>query len=164
MKLPFFCWVILPPRCFGGLLCLLPVCVASFPASVRGATWTQRHRDALNTGRADFAVPANRQGTNFFSALRWQKRTPGSPNEGNLSSSAMVFFDGVGPGGADLVVSGYHWPKGVQGMDRHTGKLFWNGNPEGGESIGANTPAFSPDGATVYVINDATAHPLMAFP
>ncbi len=132
-------------------------------ADERTVAWTQRHRDAGNTGRADFTVPANRMGTNFFDALRWQKRTPGSPNEGNLGSSAMVFFDGAGPGGADLVVSGYHWPKGVQGMDRHTGKLFWSGNPEGGESIGDNTPAFSPDGATIYVINDATSHPLMAF-
>ncbi|HOQ57245.1 MAG TPA: PQQ-binding-like beta-propeller repeat protein [Verrucomicrobiota bacterium] len=125
--------------------------------------WTQLHRDAENTGRADFIVPTNRMGTNFFAVLRWQTPAPGSPNEGNLSCSAMVFFDGVGPDGADLVVSGYHWPKGVQGMDRHTGQVFWSGNPAGGESIGVNTPAFSPDGATIYVINDDTPHPLMAF-
>lgn len=137
--------------------------VFEFTFTAAAANWSQRHRDAANTGRADFTVPANRQGTNLFDAIRWQKRTPGSPNEGNLSSSAMVFFDGAGPGGADLIVSGYHWPKGVQGMDRHTGKLFWNGNPDGGESIGVNTPAFSPSGATIYVINDATSHPLMAF-
>lgn len=130
-------------------------------AGIDPIAWPQRQRDAQNTGRADFTVPANRQGTNFFDALRWQKRAPGLP--GNLSSSTMVFFDGAGPGGADIVVGGYHWPKGVQGMDRHTGKFFWSGNPDGGESIGANTPAFSPDGATLYVINDATPHPLMAF-
>ena len=127
------------------------------------AQWSQRHADAESTGRAKFTVPAVRQGTNFFDVLRWQKRAPGSSGEGNLGSSAMVFYDGVGPAGTDLVVGGYHWPKGVQGMDRHTGKFFWNGNPDGGESIGDNTAAFSPGGATLYVINDATAHPLMAF-
>lgn len=133
-------------------------------ATAGRAVWSQRHRDAENTGRADFRVPAERMGADFFNVLRWQKRAPGSPGEGQLSSSAMVFCDGVGPDGADLVVSGYHWPKGVQGMERHTGRFLWNGNPDGGESIGANTPAFSLDGATLYVINDATDHPLMAFP
>lgn len=132
-------------------------------SSALAASWPQRQRDSQNTGRADFTVPANRQGANFFAALRWQKRAPNSPNEGNLSASSMVFFDGVGPDGADLVVSGYHWPKGVQAMERHTGQFLWNGNPDGGESIGGNTPAFSPDGQTVYVINDDTEHPLMAF-
>ena len=82
----------------------------------------------------------------------------------------MTFFDGAGPDGADLVLGGYHWPKGVQGMDRHTGEVFWAGNPEGGESIGTYTPVFSNDGSTIYVVNDATespdlpaGHPLMAF-
>lgn len=129
-------------------------------ANLFAASWSQRQRDPENTGRADFTVPANRQGAGFFRAIRWQKRTP---EHAPLSSGGMVFFDGVGPDGADLVVAGYHWPKGVQGMDRHTGKVFWNGNPDGGESIGANTPAFAPDGRTIYVINDATPHPLMAF-
>ena len=122
-----------------------------------------RQRDGENTGRADFTIPAARLNTNFFSAVRWQKPSLGSPDNGNFGSSTMVFFDGAGPGGADLVASGYHWPKGVQGMDRHTGALFWSGLPEGGESIGDNTPAFSTNGATIYVLNDATAHPLMAF-
>ena len=123
-----------------------------------------RQRDVGNTGRADFSIPDSRLNTNLFTAIRWQKPSPGSPSDGSFTSSAMVFFDGAGPGGTDLVVSGYHWPKGVQGMDRHTGALFWSGNPDGGESIGDNSPAFSTDGATIYVINDATAnHPLMAF-
>jgi outer membrane protein assembly factor BamB len=56
------------------------------------------------------------------------------------------------------------------GVDRHTGRVFWSGNPSGGEMIGEATPAFSPDGGTVYVVNDSTGsgsypngHPLMAF-
>ncbi len=68
------------------------------------------------------------------------------------------------------MLGGYHWPKGVQGMDRHTGEVFWAGNPQGGEGIGTYTPVFSNDGSTIYVVNDATespdlpaGHPLMAF-
>ena len=125
--------------------------------------WPMRQRDAQNTGRADFTVPANRLNATFFNAIRWQKRAPGSPNDGGLNTSTMVFYDGVGPNGASLVVGGYHWPKGVQGMDRQTGKFFWAGNPDGGESIGANSAAFSPDGLTVYISNDNTPHPQMAF-
>ena len=132
-------------------------------AAAPPASWPQRQRDTENTGRADFTVPSSRLNTNFFNAIRWQKPSPNSPDEGSFGSSAMVFFDGAGPGSADLVAGGYHWPKGIQGMDRHTGALFWTGNPEGGESIGDNTPAFSTNGATIYVISDATDHPLMAF-
>lgn len=146
---------------FWSFLCFAMV-VAARPSP--GAQWPMRQRDVGNTGRADFTIPASRLNTNLFTAVRWQKPSPGSPNDGSFTSSAMVFFDGAGPGGTDLVVSGYHWPKGVQGMDRHTGALFWSGNPDGGESIGNNTPAFSTNGATIYVINDNTAnHPLMAF-
>ena len=128
------------------------------------ANWPMRQRDAGNTGRADFVIPISRLDTNFFGMASWQKPSPGSPSQGSLGGSAMVFYDGVGPAGEDLVVGGYHWPKGVQAMDRHTGRLIWNGLPEGGESIGENTPAFATNGATIYVINDATSdHPLMAF-
>lgn len=140
----------------------IAVCVltAGLLQAGKSAEWPMRQRDVGNTGRASFSVPGSKLGTNFFKSLLWQKPTPWG---GSLSSSAMVFYDGVGPEGADLVAAGYHWPKGVQGMDRHTGKFFWAGNPDGGESIGAITPAFSPDGQTVYVANDATPHPLMAF-
>jgi len=82
----------------------------------------------------------------------------------------MVFADGAGPNGADIVVGGYHWPKGVQGMERHTGELFWAGLPNGGESIGDRSAAFAPDGLSIYITNDATdwgdypnGRPLMAF-
>ncbi len=134
--------------------------------TVLADSWPMKHRDMHNTGRADFVIPASRLNDTLFDVLRWQKEAPGSPEEGGLSSSSMVFFDGAGPAGADIVVCGYHWPKGVQGMDRHTGKRFWYGNPYGGESIGAFTPAFSNNGQTIYVGNDATGepgHPLMAF-
>ena len=136
---------------------------ATLAAHAVADTWPMRQRDAQNTGRADFTVPASRLNSSFFDIFLWQKQSPGSPNEGNLDASSMVFYDGAGPGGVDLVAAGYHWPKGVQGMNRHTGELLWNGNPDGGESIGRITPAFSPDGSTVYVTNDATSHPLMAF-
>ncbi|MGQ9455612.1 MAG: outer membrane protein assembly factor BamB family protein [Armatimonadota bacterium] len=56
-------------------------------------------------------------------------------------------------------------------MDRWSGKRFWYGLPAGGEAIGTIAPAFSNDGSTIYVVNDATesssypnGHPLMAFP
>jgi uncharacterized repeat protein (TIGR01451 family) len=116
-----------------------------------------------NAGRADFSVPVGRQDAQFFDIMLWQTPSPGSPNEGNFSSTQMTFFDGVGPGSSDIVVGGYHWPKGVQGMDRHTGLVRWYGNPEGGESIGGIASAFSNNGHTIYVTNDATSHPTMAF-
>jgi hypothetical protein len=157
------------------LATVLAACLAPFPwtatVSARPVdAWQSKHRDIHNTGRADFVVPVNRQGSDFFDILAWQKPSPGSPGEGSLGGSSMVFFDGAGPVGADVVVGGFHWPKGVQGMDRHTGRLLWQGNPSGGETIGESTPAFSNDGTTVYVVNDATdspqfplGHPLMAF-
>ena len=126
-------------------------------------SWTGQHGDIWNTGRSDYVVPASRLNSTFFDYFAWQTRVPGSPNDGNLSSTSMAYFDTAGPNNADIVVGGYHWPKGVQGMDRHTGQVFWFGNPDGGESIGVNTPAFSNDGSVIYVTNDATNHPLMAF-
>ena len=136
---------------------------AIFAATAAADSWPQKQHDPAKTGRAAFTVPAERLNGTFFNVLRWQKRSPNSPNEGNFDSSGMTFFDGVGPSGKDVVVAGYHWPKGVQGMDRHTGKLLWKGNPDGGESIGVITPAFSSNGQVIYVTNDATPHPLMAF-
>src|SRR5262249_22529744 len=130
--------------------------------------WPMKHGDMQHTGRANFVVPANRQNITFFDIPAWQTPTPGSPGEGNLYSGSVVCFDGAG--GVDLLVGGYHWPKGVMGVDRHTGRRIWSGNPSGGETIGTSTPAFSTAGATVYVVNDATesqgfpgGHPLMAF-
>src|SRR5215471_13496138 len=90
------------------------------------AQWPMKQGDPPNTGRAAFAVPTSRMNSNFFKAIKWQKRSPGSPSDGALGGAGMMFFDGVGPGGADLVTGSYHWPKGIQGMDRHTGKFFWN--------------------------------------
>ncbi len=134
------------------------------------ASWPMRQRDMQHTGRADFSIPPDRLNGSLLSVFAWQKRSPGSPGEGNLSSTTMTFFDGAGPYGTDIVVGGYHWPKGVQGMDRHTGRRLWYGLPSGGESIGTLTPAFSPNGSTIYVVNDATGSsqypngfPLMAF-
>jgi outer membrane protein assembly factor BamB len=148
----------------------LALVLGPVPLTAAAATWPMKQRDPSNTGRADYAVPATRMNDTFFDAVLWQTPSPGSPVDGGFTSTSMVFFDGVGPGGQGVVVGGYHWPKGVQGMDRQTGALLWTGNPGGGESIGDNTPAFSLDGSTVYVTNDATesasfpdGHPLMAF-
>ncbi|GMU83405.1 MAG: hypothetical protein AMXMBFR47_32750 [Planctomycetota bacterium] len=148
-------------------LCLFTLTLV---ATANADSWPMKQREMAHTGRAGFTVPAERMNDTFFNFLAWQTRSPGSPNEGNFDSGSAVFFDGAGPGGADLLVAGYHWPKGVQGMDRRTGERFWYGNPRGGETIGTSTPAFSLDGSTIYVVNDATAsqawpagHPLMAF-
>ena len=151
-------------------LAAVALLVALCPAG-RTATWQMKQRDMQHTGRASYTVPASRLNDKFFDIFLWQKRTPGSPNEGNLSSTQMTFFDGVGPGGTDIVVGGYHWPKGVQGMNRWTGKRLWYGLPAGGETIGTIAPAFSNNGSNIYVVNDATegnpsypnGHPLMAF-
>lgn len=139
--------------------------VASLAAAIaaRGDTWPMKHRDPAHTGRSDFVVPIERQNASFFNIPRWQTPSPGSPTQGYLDSGGLVFFDGAGPGGADLCVAGYHWPKGIQGLDRHSGRRFWSGNPAGGETIGTSTPAFANDGSTVFVVNDATSHPFMAF-
>ena len=135
-----------------------------------GATWQMKQRDIHHTGRADYEVPPERLDNSFFDVFLWQTPAPNSPDEGCFGGTSMSFFDGAGPDGADIVVGGYHWPKGVQGMDRHTGARFWSGNPEGGETIAQITPAFSNDGSTIYVVNDATedgqypqGHPCMAF-
>ncbi len=132
-------------------------------AAVQGASWPMKQRDMCHTGRADFVVPDTRLNGTFFNYPAWQTPSPGSPGEGSLGAASMSYFDGAGPEGADIVIGAYHWPKGVQGMDRHTGAVFWYGNPDGGESIAERTPAFSPDGQTIYVVNDATSGPLMAF-
>jgi hypothetical protein len=120
------------------------------------STWPMKQKDQYHTGRADFAVPENRINASFFDVFLWQTPTPNSPNEGNLGGSGMSFFDGAGPEESDIVVGTYHWPKGIQGMDRHTGRTFWYGNPDGGEYIARVTPAFSGDGSTIYVVNDWT--------
>lgn len=139
-------------------------------AGVTPSAWPMLHGDIWNTGRAPYSVPVSRQNSSFFDIFLWQTQTPNSPTDGSVGSTSMTFYDGAGPNGADIVVGGYHWPKGIQGMDRHTGQVFWSGNPSGGEAIGSNAPAFSNDGSVVYVTNDATESgqypngtPLMAF-
>ncbi len=148
-------------------VCLL---LALCAGAATGATWQMKQRDMHNTGRADYAVPEERLNDTFFSVFSWQKPSPNSPDYGSFSCTSMPFCDHAGPEETDIVIGGYHWPKGVQGMDRHTGACFWYGNPCGGETIARTTPAFSNDGTTVYVVNDATesgeypnGHPLMAF-
>lgn len=134
------------------------------------STWPMIQRDSQHTGRADYWVPASRQNSTFFDFFAWQTRSPGSPGEGAFGATQMSFFDDKGPNGSDLIVGTYRWPKGIAGLDRHDGTLFWSGNTEGGEVISNCVPAFRGDGEKIYVINDATqdgeypyGHPLMSF-
>lgn len=150
---------------------LLPLSAAvAAPDRVDNRPWPMAGRDMAHTNRARYLVPVSRQSSDFFDLVRWQTPTPGSPAEGNVSSGTLVFTIGSGPGGAGILVGGYHWPKGVMGLDRLTGARFWSGLPRGGEAIAARAPAFSNDGSVIYVTNDATGsqdfpagHPLMAF-
>lgn len=139
--------------------------VLGFVSIAQADTWQMKQRDQYHTGRADYTVPTTRMNNSFFDVFLWQKPSPDSPGDGSLGGSSMPFFDGVGPGNADVVVGTYHWPKGIAGMDRHTGQTFWSGNPDGGETIGETTPAFSEDGSVIYVVNDWTSSGarLMAF-
>lgn len=130
--------------------------------------WQMMQRDACKTGRADFSIPDSRENNQLFESILWQTPSPGSPGEGGFGGTQMVFRDY--PDETGIVAGTYHWPKGVQGMDRTTGRLLWYGNPQGGETIGDIVPAFSNDGNTIYVVNDATdsefypeGHALMAF-
>jgi len=134
-------------------------------SATHAATWQMKQHDMEHTGRADFNVPPERLNHTFFDVVKWQKPSPGA-----FTSTSMTFYDAAGPGGNDIVVGGYHLPKGVQGMNRHTGEMYWTGNPSGGETIGCTSAGFSNDGTVVYVNNDSTAspafpngHPLMAF-
>ncbi|MFA7329533.1 MAG: PQQ-binding-like beta-propeller repeat protein [Candidatus Delongbacteria bacterium] len=130
--------------------------------AARADHWPMYQRDMQHTGRADFSVPLSRLNSSFFDAVQWQNPLPGA-----AGASSPVFHDDVS--GQNLVAVGYHWPKGIELMDRLTGQSRWAGNPAGGERIGDYTPAFSADGERLYVVNDATepnlppnGHPLMA--
>ena len=93
-------------------------------ASATPANWPMRQRDAANTGRADFSVPASRLDSNLFTAILWQKPTPGSPGDGSLGGSVMVFFDGAGPGGRTwwrAVITG---PRGCRAWTGTPGAYF----------------------------------------
>jgi len=147
------------------VVCGLLWMIAGLVSTGQADSWPMKQREQYHTGRADFVVPASRMNDAFFDIILWQTPAPGSPGEGNFGGSSMSFFDGAGPDESDIVAGTYHWPKGVQGMDRHTGKTFWYGNPDGGEYIARVTPGFSADGSTIYIINDSTLAngPLMAF-
>ena len=134
------------------------------------ASWQMRQGDMGHTGRASFEIPPQCMNSGLFDVIAWQKRSPGSPGGGWLSCASMVFYDGAGPDHTDIVVGAYQSPGGLQGMDRHSGKLLWSGSPGGGQLIGRCTPAFSNDGRVMYTVNESTespqwpsGHPLMAF-
>src|SRR5262245_57610643 len=105
--------VIMPAKSRGRAFLAVGSVLATSAAAIADS-WPMKHRDVQHTGRSSFVVPANRQNDTFFNIPAWQTPTPGSPGEGNVDSGSLVFFDGAG--GADLLVGGYHWPKGVMGV------------------------------------------------
>ncbi|HEV59062.1 MAG TPA: hypothetical protein ENN87_16450 [Phycisphaerales bacterium] len=130
---------------------VLGVLIALFSWSAcHGAVWQMKQKDMYNTGRADYTVPADRQNDSFFDRVLWQQTTTG-----DFRGSGFIVYDGAGPDGADIAVCTNTWPNAATGVDRHTGRLFWQATPGGGDNIGRMVPAFSNDGATVYITTDA---------
>ena len=131
---------------------LLLVAVLSLAGalSVQAEQWQMNQKDIWHTGRADYWVPATRLNDTFFDTIVWQKATTGR-SEG----SSMVFYDGVGPDGSDIVCCGYSaGERCVVAVDRHTGAALWKGGPTAGTNIGKDTGAFSNDGSVFYVTTD----------
>jgi outer membrane protein assembly factor BamB len=122
------------------------------------AMWQMKQKDMYNTGRADYSVPSDRQGESFFDSIIWQKAATGA-----FRGSGFIFYDGAGPDGADVTVCTNAWVNAASGLDRHTGKLFWQTSPGGGDNIGKMIPAFSNDGSTVYITTDAAPGPCIAW-
>ena len=141
---------------------LLTYMLLGLASSALADQWRMFQRDMQHTGRSDFIVPTNRLNTDFFNHTHWQ-----SPLPGPVGGNSPVFMDNIN--GFDMVVVGYHWPKGLKVMYRRTGRYHWQGLPDGGERIGDYTPALSANGLSLYVTNDATqsgtwplGRPLMA--
>ena len=120
--------------------------------------WQMKQKDVNHTGRVAYTVPSDRLNDTFFDDILWQ-----TPTTGAFNGSGFAYFDGVGPNGADVAVCGNTWPNRVTCVDRHTGELFWQDSPGGGDTIGKITPAFSNDGATIYVTTDSLADRSLAF-
>jgi len=127
-------------------------------SACNAAVWQMKQRDMFNTGRADYVVPADRQNESFFDTIIWQKTT-----RGDFRGSGFIFYDGAGPDGADIAVCTHTWVNGATAVDRHTGRLFWQDTPGGGDNIGRMVPAFANDGATVYITTDAAPGPCIAW-
>ena len=124
--------------------------IMSVAGNVTAEEWQMNQKDIWHTGRADYQVPQIKLNNTFFDDIEWQKTTTGQ-SEG----SAMIFYDGVGPGGADLVCFGQSASnRSVTAVDRHTGALLWEGGPTGGTNIGKDTGAFSNDGTVFYMTSD----------
>lgn len=121
-------------------------------AHAEAAKWQMNQGDIQHTGRADYTVPQSKLNDTFFDDIEWQKTTAGQ-SEG----SAMIFYDGAGPGGADLVCLGQSpGQRCVTAVDRHTGAFLWQGGPTAGSNIGKDTGAFSNDGAVFYMTSDTS--------
>ena len=117
--------------------------------NVTAEEWQMNQKDIWHTGRADYKVPQTKLNDTFFDDIEWQKTTIGQ-SEG----SAMIFYDGVGPVGADLVAFGSAGQRRITAVDRHTGAFLWQGGPTAGSNIGKDTGAFSNDGTVFYMTTD----------
>lgn len=117
--------------------------------------WQMKQKDMQNTGRAAVKIAADRMNDTFFDTIVWQKRSNG--NTGEFLGNGMIYYDGVGPGGADVALCSNTWPNAVTCVDRHTGKRFWQDSTTGGDLIGRSTQAFSNNGDTVYATQDFTS-------
>lgn len=127
--------------------------------NVQAEKWQMNQKDMWHTGRADYSVPETRLNDTFFDDIKWQKATTGQ-SEG----SAMIFYDGVGPGGADIVCVGHSYSaRCIYAMDRHDGSFFWQGGPTAGSNIGKDTAAFSNDGSVFYMTTDVSTARLYAW-
>lgn len=115
--------------------------------------WAMQQRDQEHTGRAWFEIPASRQNDQLFETCRWQTPLPGP-----VGGSSPLFTQAEGEQSGRVAV-GYHWPKGVQVMERATGLVQWALNPAGGETIGEFSGALSADNGWIYLTNDATESP-----
>ena len=125
-------------------LTLVVALVALLVTPAMADNWQMAQRDMWNTGRANWLIAED---DTIFDNILWQTPVVGT----SLNSTSMTFYDGA-YNGLDIVLGTYHG-MGIQGMDRHTGSLFWSGNPDAGEQLAQTTPAFSNDGSIVYAAN-----------
>ena len=119
--------------------------------------WQMKQRDMHNTGRGDFSPTKD---STIFDTVVWQTAATGSSDGAvRFLNTSMAFYDGAGPEGADVIIGaigGYGW-EGLEAMDRHTGTNLWSAALPN-EWTRKSSPAFSNDGAYVYIADTVNVH------